>query len=239
MMDISSSISRFTAYYRRHGLGATIRRASLALKRALFSSRMVLFYCDLDKQTTAPVNVPGSLSVERLRSYVELGQQDLQEVTSFWNPEQAHQNIRERFQHGASLWLVKSGGKLAGYGWTLEGGTMKPHYFPLAQDDVHLFDFHVFAEYRGRGINPFLVTHILRSMAGECGGRAFIEAREWNEAQLSSLRKTAFRCMGWARKSAIFHRTFVCWTRNDAVARAEKVTQRSDRASNIVRSQGR
>ena len=42
-------------------------------------------------------------------------------MTSPWNPKQAHRNIRERFEQAASLWLIKSGDKLAGYGWTLQG----------------------------------------------------------------------------------------------------------------------
>jgi ribosomal protein S18 acetylase RimI-like enzyme len=130
---------------------------------------------------------------------------------------------------------MKSGGKLPGYGWTLQGGTIEPHYFPLAQDDVHLFDFHVFPQYRGQGINPFLVTHILHSMTGECGGRAFIEAAEWNEAQLSSLRKTPFRCMGWAKKSTIFHRTIVCWAQTEVVQQVQTDTQRRDRVSTVAR----
>jgi ribosomal protein S18 acetylase RimI-like enzyme len=238
-MGVSSSISRFAAYYKRHGVGATIRRAGLSLRRKLFSNRMILFYCDLAEQTAAPANVPSSLKVERLKSYAELDQQDFKEMTSFWNPTQARRNILERFEKGASLWYTKSGGKLAGYGWTLQGGTIEPHYFPLAQDDLHLFDFHVFPGYRGQGINPFLVTHILHSVSGECGGRAFIEAAEWNKAQLSSLRKTSFRRMGWARKSAIFHRPIVCWDQTEAVQQVQKDTQRTDRASNMARSHER
>lgn len=231
-MTISNSISRLAAYYTRHGFGATIRRAGLAVKRALLSNRMVVFYCDLARQTTAPVNIPSSLKVQRLRIYTELNPQDLQGMTNFWYPRQAHRNIRERFEEGASLWLIKSGDKLAGYGWTLQGTTIEPHYFPLTQDDVHLFDFHVLPEYRGQGMNPLLVNHILRSLAGECGGRAFIEAAEWNEPQLSSLRKTPFRRMGWARKSAIFHRTIVCWTHNKTVQQVQKGTERRGRAAN-------
>ncbi len=33
---------------------------------------------------------------------------------------------------GALLWLIKSEDGLAGYGWTLQGRTIEPHYFPLA-----------------------------------------------------------------------------------------------------------
>ena len=53
-MSISNSISRFAEYYKRHGLAATMRRAKLAAKRALFAGRMVVFYCDLDRAKTAP-----------------------------------------------------------------------------------------------------------------------------------------------------------------------------------------
>jgi ribosomal protein S18 acetylase RimI-like enzyme len=216
-MTISTSISRLTSFYTRHGFGATIRRAGLAVKRALFSNRMVVFYCDLAMLTKSSADLPSSVKVERLRNYAELSPQDLQQMANFWNPRQAHRNIRERFDQGASLWLIKSGENLAGYGWTLRGSTIERHYFPLTQDDVHLFDFHVFPGYRGRGMNPLLVTHILDSLASECGFRAFIEAAEWNEAQLSSLRKTPFRRMGCARKSTILHRTIVCWARDKTV----------------------
>jgi ribosomal protein S18 acetylase RimI-like enzyme len=215
-MAISTSISRLAAYYTRHGFGATIGRASMAVKRAIFSNRMVIFYCDLTKQTVAPVLVSSSLKIERLRSYAELSPLDLHLIINIWNPKLAHQNIRERFEQGSSLWLMRTGEQLAGYGWTLRGGTIEPHYFPLAEDDVHLFDFHVFLQFRGQGMNPQLVNHILRSLTGECGrGRAFIEAAEWNESQLSSLRKTPFRRIALARKITIFHRTIVSWDQKD------------------------
>jgi ribosomal protein S18 acetylase RimI-like enzyme len=235
-MGIANSISRLTAYYKRRGFGATIRRAGLAVKRALFSNRMVVFYCDLAKQTTAPVNIPSSLKVERLRSYAELNPQDFQEMTSFWNPKQAHRNIRERFDRGASLWLIKSGDKLAGYGWTLQGRTVEPYYFPLAPDDVHLFDFHVFPQYRGQGINPFLVTQIIHNLPTIGRGRAFIEAAEWNEAQLSSLRKTPFHQLGLARSLAIFGYKFTHWTENETAEQVQETKEGGDNAPAMARS---
>jgi ribosomal protein S18 acetylase RimI-like enzyme len=114
----------------------------------------------------------------------------------------------------------------------MQGNTIEPHYFPLTPDDVHLFDFHVFPQYRGQGMNPLLVKHILRSLTDECVGRAFIEAAEWNEAQLSSLRKTEFRYMGWARKIAIFHRTIVCWSRKKTVLQIHTGSERRDKPPN-------
>lgn len=211
-MGVSTFISRLGAYYTRHGFVATIRRAALAARRALSLNGMVLFHCDLSGEISPPVDLSSFLKVERKNSSAELSPEELEAMTSFWNPGLALRHIKKRFGQGALLWLIKSQGRLAGYGWTLRGHTVKPYYFPLGQDDVHLLDFHVFPQYRGRGINPFLVTHILESLARAGAGRAFIEAADWNQAQLSSLAKTPFRRLGVARKLTIFRRTIVLWS---------------------------
>ncbi|MGD0966470.1 MAG: GNAT family N-acetyltransferase [Candidatus Acidiferrales bacterium] len=233
---ISNSISRLTAYYRRHGFGATIRRAGLSFKRGLFSSRMVVFYCDLAKQTMAPVNIPSSLKVGRLRSYSELSAQDLQEMTSFWNPKQAHRNIRERFDQGASLWLINSGDKLAGFSWTLRGRTIAPYYFLLGADDVQLFDFYVFPKFRGRAILWFLVAHILSTMKAEGAARVFGDVAEWNQPSLSFYRMTPFRRLGLVRSFTILGHRFVSWVENEPAVEIHKSTEPMDTASSMARS---
>jgi len=214
-MDLSASLSRIKAYHTRNGLWATVRRAALAVRRALFLNRMVLFYGDLSHTDVMAPELPAFLKLERKRSAVELSPEDLDKMTSFWNPRLARRNMKERFGKGASLWLIRSDGDLAGYGWTLRGNTIEPHYFPLGQDDVHFFDFHVFPEYRGRRINPHLVTQIFRHLAAEKAGRAFIEAAEWNRPQLSSLTKTPFSRLGCASKLSVLGRTVVSWTRTE------------------------
>jgi ribosomal protein S18 acetylase RimI-like enzyme len=208
-------MTRLSIYYARNGFLATVRRAALAVRRALFSNRMILFSCELSGQASSPADFSSFLKVERKRNYAELSPQDTQEILNIWNPKLAHRNIKERFGQGASFWLIKCEGRLAGYGWTLQGRTIEPHYFLLGQDDVHLFDFHVFPAYRGRGMNPFLVTYILRSLATDGASRAFIECAEWNQAQLASLRKTSFRRLGWAKKSMILRHTIMGWAENE------------------------
>jgi ribosomal protein S18 acetylase RimI-like enzyme len=228
-MAISAPISRLTAYYKRHGLGATLRRFSLAARRTLFSSRMVLLYSDLSAQSGSTSDLPDSLKVEQKKDQTELGSQDLQELISFWNPKLACRRIKERFELGASLWLIKSEGRLAGFGWTLRGHTVEPHYFLLGMDDLHLFDFHVFPQYRGRGLNPFLVSYILSSLAAECQGRAFIEAAEWNQAQLASLQRTPFRRLGSARKFTLFRHAIVFWGSNETVRQTQDTSDNPPR----------
>ena len=226
-MAVSTAVSRLADYYRRRGFAATLRRAAVAVKRSLFYGRSVLFYCDLATLAAPPPDLQGGLKVEQKKGFAELSPEDLEAMTSFWNPKLAQRNIKERFGKGASLWLLKSHNHLAGYGWTLKGGTIEPHYFPVGQDDVHLFDFHMFPQYRGQGMNPLLVGEILRSLAREGAGRALIEAAEWNQAQLSSLAKTPFRRLGLARKLTIFNCTIVCWTERETARRGTKVPVRA------------
>jgi len=221
-MNISSSVSRITDYFKRNGLSATVRRVGLAAQRALFASRSVLFYCDLSTLKPPTADLPSLLKVVRHASQTEISPADLQEITSFWNPDLAHRNLKERFELGASLWLIKSEDHLAGYGWTLQGRTVEPHYFPLAADDVQFLDFHVFPKYRGRAMDWFLMTHILHRLAAEGRARAFGEAAEWNKASLSSFAMTPFRRLGWARKFTVLGHTIVSWSGGEPVPQAQR-----------------
>jgi hypothetical protein len=226
-MSNSSSISRLTVYFKRNGLRATVRRFGLAARRTLFSSRMVLFYCDLPALSPPTADLPSALKVERHTNQTDLSPQDMHEITSFWNPQQARRNVEERFELGASLWMIKLEDKLAGYGWTLQGRTVEPHYFPLGADDVQFLDFHVFPKYRGRAIDWVLMTHILHRLAAEGRARAFGEAAEWNKASLSSFAMTPFRRLGWARKFTILRRTIVYWDQNQAVEHKRELKRQS------------
>ena len=142
----------------------------------------------------------------------DLSSEELGLLEKSWNPSIVRRLMAERFQRGASLWVVKWEKQLAGYGWTLTGTTIEPHFFPIGIHDVHLFDFCVFPEYRGRRINPSLVGHILDELAADGKSRAFIEAEEWNQSQLSSLSRTPFQQLGLALRFRILGKTFVLWS---------------------------
>jgi ribosomal protein S18 acetylase RimI-like enzyme len=238
-MTIPTSISRLTDYYKRHGFVAMIRRSGLALKRSLFSGRMVVFYCDLGKQPAAPPKMPSSLTVERVRSYGELRSQELQEMTSFWNPRQAHRNIVERLEQGSSLWLIRSTDHLAGFSWTIQGRTVAPYYFPFGEGDVQLFDFYVFPKFRGRAILWFLIAHILNTLKAEGAVRVFGDVAEWNEASLSFYKMTPFKRLGLVRSFTVLGHTFVSWVENKKVVDALSSAERTDRVPTMARSHER
>lgn len=215
-------IPRLATYFKRHGFRATARRVSLALRRVLFSNRQVVFYCDLANHASPQEALPNSLRVERKKSYVELSAPDLHEMVSFWNPTLAQRNIEERLGKGSSLWLIKSGERLAGYGWTLQGRTIAPYYFPLGESDVQFFDFHVFPKFRGRAMDWLLMTHIFQALAAEGAVRAFAEAGEWNRASLSSLTMACFHRLGYVRNLTLFRRTIVWWSESEKLNEERK-----------------
>jgi hypothetical protein len=211
-LGISGSIGRVREYFERHGFAETVRRAGVAMRRGLFANRMVVYYCDLAKLPAVPVNVPESIRIERVQREGELGAQDRAAIASFWNPDLAQRNIRERFEKGATLWLIRSGEALAGYGWTIQGRPISPYYFPILPGDVQFFDFLVFPKFRGRAIQWLLTAQILKTLKDEGALRAFADTHEWNQPQLASFKMTAFRPMGMIRTVTMFGRTFSSWS---------------------------
>jgi ribosomal protein S18 acetylase RimI-like enzyme len=196
----------------------------------MFLNRTVLFYFDLVDEMFEQADLPPSIVIERKRDEAEIGATDLEEFINLWNPQIARREMQARFKTDALLWMIKVDGKLAGYGWTLRGHTMEPHFFLLGLDDVHLFDYYVAPAYRGRGLNPLLVNQVLRQLATEGLGRAFIEVAEWNRAQLSSLRKTPFHRLGRARKLTIGRQTMVWFADGLPRSSVEHVTDNSSTA---------
>jgi len=215
-MGLFISILRFADYYKRNGVGATFRRLGLGARRTLSANRSVILYRDVPVEPASTEELPSSLKVQRIRSEADLSAQDMAQITSFWNPKLAQQNIKERFGLGASLWLIRSEGNLAGYGWTLQGRTVEPHYFPLGERDVQFLDFHVFPKYRGRAMDWVLMNHIIAELAADGCKRAYGEAAEWNKASLSSFAMASFRRLGMAKKFTMFGQTIVTWSRNQS-----------------------
>lgn len=194
-----SLIARLRNYQRTHGVPATLRRGALALRLAATPGRMVLFACELP----VPGSPPATGALERKKTLESVSAVELARLVFHWNPDTIRRLMTERFAANAELWLLREQGKIAAYGWTLKEKTMESHYYPLQPGDVHLFDFFVFPEFRGRGLNPALVGQILGAMGRDGMKRALIEAASWNTAQLASLKKTTFRQLGVARKSVL------------------------------------
>jgi ribosomal protein S18 acetylase RimI-like enzyme len=225
-MSVANSISRLTTYYTRHGFRATIRRAGVAMKRSLFSGRMVVFYFDFGKQTLRDLAIPSSVKVDRVRSGSELVQQDMETLIGHWNPKLAQRRMNERFGKGASLWVVRRENQLAGYCWTLKGKAIAPYYLPLAPDDTQLFDVYVLPRSRGGAVAWYLISSVLHALKDEGGARVYADMGEWNSASLALYsRMTPFRRLGTARSFTILGHKFITWDDTPATETRQKAPQ--------------
>lgn len=130
----------------------------------------------------------------------EVSKEDYSRVLNLGDPVERSIEIAKRFEEGATLWLAKADGVVAGFGWSIIGKTVSAHFFSLKRDEIHLFDFHVFPEFRGRRINVGLVGHILAEVSMEPLSQAHIECAAWNYSQIRSLRRTPFHFIGNATK---------------------------------------
>jgi GNAT superfamily N-acetyltransferase len=170
---------------------------------------MVLFSCRLPLDRLNPT---AGVCVERVGA-ATISKEDYAVMLGVWDPTIRSRQFAERFQAGSELWLAKVDGKLAGSGWTIQGRTIAPYFFRLQPGDVHLYDFLVLPQFRGRGVNVLLVMDILARLGAEQVHRAYIECALWNHAQLRSMAKTAFRRYAEATKMTILGHSLVIWHR--------------------------
>ncbi len=207
---LAETCGRALRYYHRFGFSGTVRRLLLALQRLLIPPGMVVFYCDMSSMCEPDGPEPpraSPLLLETVACAKNLSSSDLLRLEETSGGPLFRVKLEERFPLGAVLWLARLDGRIAAYGWTITGRTVRPYFLPLGEADVHFFDFYVFPEHRGRGLNPAFVCKILKSLAAETKRRAFIDVAEWNTPQLYSLSKTPFRRLGVARQKRITRRS--------------------------------
>ncbi len=176
---------------------------------------MVVFYWDLTSHSKSAANdsLPDHLTIERKSSREEIDASDWSQIVDFWNRELTEPLFSLRLKQGATIWLLRSEGKLAGYVWGAIEHTPEPYYYPLAAGDAYLYDSLVFPEYRGRRFHLYLLNYVMTEMKAQNMRRAHFDVAEWNQASLSSTVKTAYprHVLGVARKATFFGRTFVEW----------------------------
>jgi hypothetical protein len=205
-----SFLVRWNRYLWTHGPIMTTRRAVIGLKRIRCLGKHVIFSCELPLRDQIEEN---PISVKAVDSADEA---DIQRVLTHWDERAAKQMTDERFKLGAKLWLARKESNLVAFGWTIHGKPVSSHFFRFTPTDVHLFDFVVFPEYRGKRINSDFLRAILSSLGQTGGRRAYIECLAWNAQQLRSLSRTPFKQVGVGRKIDFCGRTVVLWSRSAA-----------------------
>ena len=205
-------LSKFVKFYKSKGLFYALRRGVYKLGDLTYRGPYVFFCADLTQMTTKADILPAGFSIECCKAEGDISLQDREILLRNIRERDLQRDMKERFAKGTLFWLVRVGNELAGYIWTIRGTTIEPYIHPLAANDVHFFDNLIFEEFRGRGINPVLVSYVLSEMQKQHCVRAFIETRMTNISEIRSLAKTCFRKCGLAKKRHPWRcRHFVVW----------------------------
>jgi len=174
-----------------------------------FLGRMRLYYLNLDDFEPEQALVQCTV--------VEIKGIEAESLTSICYLQESIKQgkVREfvsRLETGASIWIIYDlAGQALGYGCTMQDSTYKPHYFELLPGDVHLFDFFVHEDHRGKGINRHLMNEVLRAQKTRGMTRAHIECAAWNTSQIRSLSLTKFRHFADVMKLGLGSRRVVVW----------------------------
>ena len=210
-MQIKASYLRARKYFQRHGAKATVKRALLSVRNHFFFNREVVFWVDLLNRKSEEPAIQEKFVVERMEERSEIPNEMLKCLAEHQAEELLDNNLRERFERGASLWCLRMDGDFIGYIWSSVGKAMKPHYLPLTERDVHLFDNFIFPKYRGRMQNSILMNHVLDRLKIQGLQRAYIETAEWNHLELKSLAKIRFVRIGLAKRRFRQGKSIVTW----------------------------
>lgn len=202
-----SAVTRLWSFYRSHGLGPTLARGTESIRRLSYGGRMILFSCVLP---APPVGHSSALSFDR-HNAASLDRAEYLGVFGQRDAAARETELTARFAAGSELWLARWEGRLAAYGWTIQGGTIEPHFFPIQAEEVHFFDFFVAPGMRGRGINVALMLEVMARLGEQGVRRMHVECAAWNAAQLRSLDKCALQRNGAARMVRVFGHSLVIW----------------------------
>jgi RimJ/RimL family protein N-acetyltransferase len=119
--------------------------------------------------------------------------------------------IRERFDKGFVLWLLKENGHLAGYSWTIVNNHVTPTYIPHLETDAHIIGLEIFPKYRGGHIFRLFYEEIKIALKKEGSKRLYFEIFLYNKRAIKAFLKTSTRKIGIATPYNLFGKNVIAW----------------------------
>jgi len=191
-----------------------IRRCFEMLWQKTFRRQFVIFVAELTKLNHEEIVMPQNFIVECRKNDGEVTKAELETLMYYGGEQIIRYELEERFNKGAYLWLMKVDGEAVGMVWTIRQRTLKPYYWPMTSNDVHCFDNEVFRDYRGRGINSFLINYVVLKLKRKGFIRAFIETSKDNKPEIISLSKTFFAELGRATRLNLLGYNIIIWSKS-------------------------
>lgn len=193
-------LERLARYYRSKGLASTVKQIGQKIKDSVCRKPYYLYAVDLADRADCENELSSSIEVVAYQKEADVPSEIVQPFFERLGEKAMRHYMNVRFGKGAWLWVVCMDRQAAGYLWSIRGGTVEPHYFPLTANDVNLFDDMILEPYRGRGLNAMLINLVLSELKKQSVVRVFIDTQTTNRAEIRSLAKTDFKVFVCARK---------------------------------------
>jgi hypothetical protein len=102
---------------------------------------------------------------------------------------------------GALFWVGRVNGILANLGVSRYGSPAHQYFWPLMRSCAALSHFGTVPQFRGRGLYPALLAHILRELAPGHVEYFLIECGDWNIGSRRGIEHAGFRHIGYGKET--------------------------------------
>lgn len=94
----------------------------------------------------------------------------------------------------AVMWVASCDGVPATIVFTRRGRHFRRWFLPLQDQDVVVFRLRTYPPFRGRGLAPSLMRHVLHESVKD-GAAAYVDCRVYNQPSIRSITKAGFECI--------------------------------------------
>jgi hypothetical protein len=140
-----------------------------------------------------PVARPPGLTVKRCERNTDI-------PSSIWSAndgtefEATKEDIDREFANGGVFWIAYIGEHFAACQWSIRGRFLRRWYVNLGPNDLVIYGAVTFNAFRGRGIHPAMIRHIIESEATD-DVDVYCDAAEWNVVAKRNIEKSGFRAI--------------------------------------------
>lgn len=158
---------------------------------------------EADYRRGAAVRWPEGLCVERTETMAGIPQEILGNVPAE-ELEALLAGLETEVDRGGVLWLGTIGGELAATQFSIRGSKMPGWYVPLQPNDIVIYAAGTLNAFRGRGIHPAMIRHIMENEPRE-GGEVYCDALVWNTVAQRNIEKAGYRPIAKSRLKSSKH----------------------------------
>ncbi len=195
---------------KREGFSTACRYLFVFIRRYHPGTRYAVF-CKILCDTMSTAVDSSDYCVERVDAMESLSADDLRMLGFNRRKHNLTRKMQKRFGQGASIWILRERSSLVGFTWSLCGRSVKPHFLPMMEKDVLLFDNEILQPFRAKGLNTILLIHISRCLSHSGHQRIYACTGVWNMPEKRSLAKAGFLEIGVARCLEVFGLKTVVW----------------------------